>query len=175
MIPFSRSRAWSRPDCSCPAHSVCLSRGCGGRQRPCGRCALRRASGGSPPEEPAHVSSPCWQSSDRGWDSAYRPLRRTGPLDEKTRPPFENSALGIGDARTQQPQPAGWASFVKRWLLSPRSSEAWALRRFGSMPTMAGAPRIVRGASAPQAGQAHGSRNVAIGRIAVNGPHAGQS
>jgi hypothetical protein len=109
------------------------------------------------------------------WDGAHRPLRRSGPLDEKTRPPFEDSALGIGHRRTQQPQPAGWAAFAGRWLFALRSFEARALRRVGSMPAMPGALRGVRGAPVPQAGQAHGSRNSAIDRIAVNGPHAWQS
>jgi hypothetical protein len=108
-------------------------------------------------------------------DGAHRALRGSGPLDEKTRPPFEDSALRIGDRRTQQPQPAGWAAFVARWLLPLRSFEARALRRVGSVLAMAGALRNVRDAPAPQAGQAHGSRNSAIGRIAVNGPHAWQS
>ena len=48
------------------------------------------------------------------WEGAHHPLRRTGPLDEKMRPPFEDSALGIGHRRTQQPQPAGWAAFAGR-------------------------------------------------------------
>jgi len=91
------------------------------------------------------------------------------------RPPFEDSALGIGDGRTQQPQPAGWGAFVALRLLTSCSFEARALRRVGSMPAMAGALRNVRKAPAPQAGQAHGSRNSAIGRIAVNGPQFGQS
>jgi len=50
-----------------------------------------------------------------------------------------------------------------------------ALRWFGFMPATAGALRNVRAAETPQAGHAHGSRNSAIGRIAVNGPHFRQS
>jgi hypothetical protein len=102
-------------------------------------------------------------------------LRRSGPLDEKTRAPFETIALGIGHRRTQQPQPAGWADFVNGGLLALRSFELRALRRVGSMRARAGALRNFRDAPMPQAGQAHGSRNCAIGRIAVNGPHTWQS
>ncbi len=74
----------------------------------------------------------------------------------------------------QQPQPAGWPAFAGPRLLALRSFEARTLRRVGSMPAMAGALRNVRDAPVPHSGQAQGSRNSAIGRIAVNGPHAGQ-
>jgi hypothetical protein len=40
------------------------------------------------------------------------------------------------------------------------------------MLAMAGAVRNVRDAPLPQTGQAQGSRNSAIGRMAVNGPQA---
>ena len=105
-------------------------------------------------------------------DDAHRTLRGSGPLEEKTRPPFEDSALRTGERRMQQPQPAGWAAFVGPRLLASRSFEARALRRAGSMLAMAGALRNVRNAPTRHSGQAHGSRNSAIGRIAVNGPHA---
>jgi hypothetical protein len=55
-----------------------------------------------------------------------------------------------------------------------RSFEASALRRAEFMPAIAGALSSVRNASTPQAGQAHGSWNCTIGRIAVNGPHVEQ-
>jgi hypothetical protein len=100
---------------------------------------------------------------------SYRPFRPGGPLDEKMRPPFDASALGTGHRRTQQPQPAGWATFA------PPSLEATGLRRAEAMPVRLGALREARGALHLQVGQAHGSRNSAIGRIAVNAPHSWHS
>jgi hypothetical protein len=85
------------------------------------------------------------------------------------RPPFDVNALGTGHRRTQQPQPAEWATFV------PRSVEATRLRRAEAMPTRLGTLREARGALQPQVGQAYGSRNSAIGRIAVNAPHSWHS
>ena len=85
------------------------------------------------------------------------------------RSPFDDNALGRGQRRTQQPQPEGWAAFA------PRSFEATGLLRAGSMPARLGALRETRGTLQPQVGQAHGSRNSAIGRIAVKGPHSWQS
>jgi hypothetical protein len=99
----------------------------------------------------------------------YRPFRRGGPFDEKMRPPFDVNAFGTGHRRTQQPQPAGWATFV------PRSVEATRLRQAEAMPARLGAPSEARGALQPQIGQTHGSRNSAIGRIAVNVPHSWHS
>jgi hypothetical protein len=85
------------------------------------------------------------------------------------RPPFDDNALGRGQRRTQQPQPAGWATFA------PRSLEPTGLRRAESLAARLGALRETRGALRPQVGQAHGSRNSAIGRIAVNAPHSWHS
>jgi hypothetical protein len=85
------------------------------------------------------------------------------------RPPLDDNALGRGQRRTQQPQPAGWATFA------PGSFEATRLRRAEFMPARLGALREARGALQPQFGQAHGPRNSAIGRIAVKVPHWWQS
>ncbi len=104
-----------------------------------------------------------------GSRDSYRPFRPGGPFDEKMRSPFDNNALGRGQRRTQQPQPAGWAAFA------PCSFEATRLLRAESMPARLGALREARGALPPQVGQAHGLRNSAIGRIAVNVPHSLQS
>jgi hypothetical protein len=43
------------------------------------------------------------------------------------------------------------------------------------MPEKKGAPRIARGAAAPQEGQASGRSYSAIGREAVKGPQEGQA
>jgi hypothetical protein len=72
----------------------------------------------------------------------------------------------------QQPQPAGWPPLAGPGRRASRSFEARTLRRVGSMLAMAGAVRNVRDAPLPQTGQAQGSRNSAIGRMAVNGPQA---
>ncbi|GGE01471.1 hypothetical protein GCM10011390_20430 [Aureimonas endophytica] len=107
-------------------------------------------------------------------DRAHRRSRGSGPLDEKTRS-VEANALGIGDPRMQQPQPAGWAAFTDSRLFVRASLAAKALRWIGFRPAMAGALRMARGTMPPQVGQAHGSWNSAIGRIAVNGPQVGQA
>ena len=113
---------------------------------------------------------------DWAWDGAHCPLRRTGPLDEKTRPPFENNAFGRGDGRHATAAAGGMGRLggtLAALTTLVRASACCA----GSGPfgRWRWAPENVRGASVPQAGQAHGSRNSAIVRIAVNGPHAGQS
>ena len=85
------------------------------------------------------------------------------------RPPFDEITPGSDHRRTQQPQPAGWASFA------PDSFEATRLLRAEPMPTRLGALREARGALQPQVGQVHGSRNSAMGRSAVKVPHSRQS
>lgn len=97
--------------------------------------------------------------------------RRTGPCAVKTRPPADR-APASGKRRTQQPQPAGWAVEAGRAGDAPGSVAAKAMRPPALPPMMAGALKAARGTPAPHSGQAQGSRNCAMGRRAVNGPHA---
>jgi hypothetical protein len=104
----------------------------------------------------------------------HGPLRRIGPCDAKTRPPADR-APGSGTRRTQQPQPAGWATDARRDGAALGTGAPSATRRPAWPPPMAGALMNARVAPAPHSGQAHGSRNCAIGRMAVNGPQTSQA
>ncbi len=74
----------------------------------------------------------------------------------------------------QQPQPAPWPD-ERRGAWRLRSLVAWAALSPASMPEIRGAVRKARPQASPQSGQACGSLNSAIGRMAVNGPQAAQA
>jgi hypothetical protein len=75
----------------------------------------------------------------------------------------------------QQPQPAGWADEARLGSVALGLVTARATRPFAFPTTMAGALRKARATAVPQSGQVHGSRNCAMGRMAVNGPQASQA
>jgi hypothetical protein len=77
-------------------------------------------------------------------------------------------------APEQQPQPAPWL-LERRGSCDDRSFVSAAMRLSRLMPRSAGAVRIARGASPPHSGQACGSSNSAIARMAENGPQLSQS